>query len=174
MNTFTGNTISKEIFDIFAGNTVSLTITVSDPTYYYFRAEKVASSGKNPMSPDGYGGNEDMNVSGFYTVTVTGKESSEFTAEINFMKGLGLVVQRDSDFYIYDLAEVMYGSTGYFKNRSVGAAQAVLKVLYNFVLPGRFWTAFYARAGLPDDVQLSVGLEAHMREVYDMVWALVR
>jgi hypothetical protein len=174
MNTFTHNPIIKEITDIFAGSTMSLQITATDPTYYYFRAEKRAAAKKNPMDPEGFAGTEPQDVSGFYNVEVTGKEKPEFVAEINFMKGLGLVVERGSTFYIYDLAEVLYGTTGYFNNSSVGAAQAVLKVLYNFVLPGRFWSTFYARAGLADGIQLSGALEAHMREVYDMVWALVR
>lgn len=175
-NIFTDNIISKEITDIFADPTkvTSLTITSSDPTYYYFRAERRAAVGKSPMDPEGYGGTEPLDVSGFYKIDVTGKEATEFVAEINFMKGLGLVIERGSTFYIYDLAEVLYGTTGYFRNPGVGAAQAVLKVLYNFVLPGRFWTTFYARAGLADGIQLSGALEDHMREVYDMVWVLVR
>jgi hypothetical protein len=172
MNTFTHNVISKEIFDIFAGSTSPLTIESTDPTYYYFRAEQRASTGKNPMDPEGYGGTGPLEVSGFYKVELS--ETPEFIAEINFMQGLGLVVKRENTFYIYDLAEVFYGPTGYFKNPTVGAAQAILKILYNFVLPGRFWTTYYARAGLADGIQLSGALEAHMREVYDMVWALVR
>ena len=173
-NAFTHNPISKEINNIFAGSTVPLQITATDPTYYYFRAGAKAGNKKNPMDPEGFAGTEPQEVSGFYKVEVTGKEGPEFVAEINFMKGLGLVVERGSTFYIYDLAEVMYGPTGYFNNPSVGAAQAVIKVLYNFILPGRFWSAFYARAGLADGIQLSTALEAHMREVYDMVWLLVR
>jgi hypothetical protein len=175
-NAFTGNVISKEITDIFADPTkvTTLTITVSDPTYYYFRAEKRAAAGQNPMDSEAYSGTMPFEAGGFYKVEVTGAEPPEFVAEINFMKGLGMVVERGSTFYIYDLAEVFYGSAGYFKFPGVGAAQAVLKVLYNFVLPGRFWSTFYARAGLADGIQLSGALEAHMREVYDMVWLLVK
>ena len=175
-NIFTHNTISDAIFTIFKdpASVSTLSVTAADPSYYYFRADQRAAAKQNPMDHVGYTGIDDISASGFYKVDVTGKESREFNAEINFMKDLGLVIQKDNTFYIYDLAEVFYGPTGYFQNPSAGAAQAVLKVLYNFVLPGRFWTAFYTRSGLPDNVQPAKELEAHMRDIYDMIWSIVR
>jgi hypothetical protein len=172
-NILTGNAVHETILNLFTtGNSaVEQTIDSSNPLYYYFRAEQRSLKKKNPFDPADMTGTDSINATGFYELPV----NDNVRDEIAFLEDLGLAFRKEGKAYIYDLAEVLYGSAGYFRNLgSTGAKQAFISILYNFILPGRFWTAYHTRSRLPDGVQLSVALEAHMREVFDMVWSLVR
>jgi hypothetical protein len=175
MNRFTGNTIPVNFMDVFwTSKPTTVTVTHEDAPYYYLRAEDLALEKKNPYAVTGFPGQGALvDKPGFYKMDASlATSNKEIDAEINFLKGLGLVLERESAFYIYDLAEVFYGQQGYFNNK--GAGPAVLSVLYNYVLPGRFWTAYYTRSSLPDDVQPSVALEEHVKEIHDLVMHIVK
>lgn len=176
VNTITGNLIDKSILQLFMGPAKdTMTISPSNVLYYYFVAEKRAMEHKNPFDPATISFVGDIEASHFYKFTVPSDASKELLIEIEFMKDLGLAFEENKTVYIYDIAVVLYGPTGYFKNAgSVGAKQAFLGVLYNYVLPGHFWTAYATRSHLPDGIQLSTGLETRMRELFDMVWDIVR
>ena len=149
----------------------SQTITSENPLYYYFRAEEKSDKKKNPFGLMDLSSTANIEKSDFYELPIT----PDVAEEVTFLEHLGLAFRKEKTTYIYDIAEVLYGPAGYFRNLdSVGAKQEFLTILYNFILPGRFWTAYRARSQLPDDVQPSVALEAHMREIFDLVWSLMR
>jgi hypothetical protein len=173
MNSFTGNIIPSEFLNIFgSGGNKTVTVEHDDGPYYYLRTEELALKKENPYTIVGFPGQVPLsNHSGFYEMPAT--SNKEIDAEVNFLKSLGLVIERDSSFYIYDLAEVFYGPQGLFRSNK-GAAPAVLSVLYNYVLPGRFWTAYYTRSSLPDEVQLAGALEEHIKDIHTLVMSTVK
>jgi hypothetical protein len=176
MNSFTGNIIDSEFSNIFLGSTTGeiLKITPEDAPYYYLRAEQLSLAKANPFPVGGFPDTNIIDIcGGFYEVTEELLSKPDVNAEINFLKGLGLIVEKGGATYVYDLAEVFYGKQGLFMKNN-GAAPAVLSVLYNYVLPGRFWTAYYTRSSLPDNVYPSTALEAHIKEIHELIMSLLK
>ncbi len=88
--------------------------------------------------------------------------------ELHFLYVMGLVVLRGSVYYMLPAAiDLFYGPDGFFSepNPTKEAIAALQEHMNKYVLPGRWWRAYYAKKGLAPTVQPFVGLEREMQEI---------
>jgi hypothetical protein len=158
MNTFVNNPIPKAILAAFRNGDGPKPMKVHpvDEIYGYLQQK-----GSGPVEEK------------FVAITGLDKGSAPVGIELAFLKALGLLLERGDTLYIHYLAEIFYGPVGYFADSGVGAQQAVIKLLYNYTLPGRYWSAHRLRRLLPDDVQPAVALESHKRDIAELLLELV-
>jgi hypothetical protein len=158
INVFVNNPIPEAIKAAFGNGytTTPMKVHPIDDIYGYLK-----QAGSDPI--------EEM----FVAVSNLDKAATPVGVELDFLRALGLLMERDNALYIHSLAEIFYGPEGYFANPGVGAQQAVIKLLYNYTLPGRYWTTHRLRRLLPDDVQPAVALESHKRDIAELLLELV-
>jgi hypothetical protein len=158
-NTFVNNRIPEAIINAFASGykTESVSVLSTDTIYGYLVQDA--------------GGETATDL--FVKVEGLNKENDPDAVEMAFLRALGLLLERGDDVYIHHLAEIFYGEEGYFKKPVLGAEQALVKLLYNYTLPGRYWQAHYIRQMLPTDIYPTTALEGYKAEVADTLLKLM-
>ncbi len=101
-------------------------------------------------------------------------DANRILDELHFLYIMGLVVLRGSTYYMLPLAiDLFYGPDGFFNTYSptdtlaqrTAAVAPLQEHMNSYVLPGRWWRAYYAKKGLAPSVQPFVGLEREMQEI---------
>lgn len=86
--------------------------------------------------------------------------------EINFLKTVSLVVEREEGSYISPLAFLLYDPTnGLFIKNDKKTYGDFIQLVLTYILPGRYWTAFQARQWLPNTIRYTHALHVQMQEI---------
>ena len=96
--------------------------------------------------------------------------------ELNFMRAMSLVVEREEGYYISPHAKLLYDSDGLFKTNSTAKFHELLRLCTSYILPGRYWAAFYAKQWLSNTIRLPNALTTEMTEIereWDQIKSLI-
>jgi hypothetical protein len=94
--------------------------------------------------------------------------------ELHFLYILGFVVLRGSIYYVLPRAiEILYSPNGFFEKYNPGrlledrktALAPLFAHMNDYLLPGRWWRAFYGKNGLAPNVEPVVTLDRELREI---------
>jgi len=114
----------------------------------------------------------DISDGGWAVVDVSGSKSK--TQEFEFLERMALGIQLEEEYYVSKFAYLLYDvSDGLFPNfDSTDTAiekkawiTPLMRLFLSYILPGRWWRAFYARQYLPDIIGESTRLNAEMLEI---------
>jgi len=118
-------------------------------------------------------------ISGFAVVDLSGysdKDRALVMDELHFGEALGLVTHRGDRYYIHPFAYLLYDQEhglfapgAYLQDMEPDTKKnvfgALMRLMLTYVLPGRYWRAFYARQALPATIALAALLDEEMRGI---------
>ena len=162
-NKYTNNEIDARFSALTYDQSISL--DQYDKPYFSIRSEREPNLSftqggfKDPFEPL-------SNVDGFALIEINSNTPAAVIAELNFMKIMNLVAERDNKYYIYKHAAILYGSAnhkGFFASGK--ETKSVIDLFKSYILPGRFWHNYYFSLYLPDNIKLSRRLKEEMIEI---------
>lgn len=177
-NFFTQKDVPSELTDLDYSET--LTLTSLDVPYFAIR-----SFDERRAAPIMTGGGfadpfkELTDVEGLAVVDLSGYSDQDRALvmdELNFMNALGLVTSRGDKYYIHSFAHLFYDAEdglfvpgAYVQDMEPRAKKDVfgtmMRLMLTYVLPGRYWRAFYARQALPGTIALANLLDDELRGI---------
>lgn len=177
-NFFTQQDVPSELQDLVYDK--KLTLTSIDVPYFAVRSFNERRSA--PIMTGG--GFEDpfkelTDIEGFAMIDLSGysdKDRALVMGELQFIEALGLVTHRGDKYYIHPFAYLFYDSDdGLFApgaylqdmepDKKKEVFGALMRLMLTYVLPGRYWRAFYARHALPGAIALASLLDDEMRSI---------
>jgi hypothetical protein len=148
-----------------------VTMTPMDVPYYAIRALQEVSS-EQVFSPNVFlDPFKEINVE---SLAVVDSSDALVLAEIHFLDSLGLVTNRGTLFYIISSAAHFYAEDGLFASfrpeedtyeERKEKLIPTMALFTSYILPGRYWRAFYARTLLPSSLESARRLDQEMQEV---------
>ena len=99
--------------------------------------------------------------------------------DFEFLEQLALGFKKDDTYYVNKFADILYNQKyGLFSKYDSTRPKSEIKewmtplmrLFLTYILPGRWWRAFYARQYLPDTIGLTTMLNTEMLEIEDE-WA---
>lgn len=170
-NKYTGN----EVDPIFVNlqYTTQFKLNPYDRPYFAVRSRKEKIGLKSGGFQDPF---KDIDVE-VYGVIEDHGQNPAITAELNFLKMLDLVAQRDKKYYIHKNAEIFYVER---TNRNGQAVKAIFdpknddkqqqelsmrRLLRRYTLPGRFWRNYYLGLYLPNDTKQKSRVQDEMVQI---------
>ncbi len=172
INLFTQQPYPDEFNDLSFNQTIPLTSI--DLPYFAVRSFYEKRTGM-PIGQDVEDFQEpfaDISDGGWMILDISGSKSK--TREYEFLENMALAVQVDGVHYISKFAYLLYDPTDglfatYDSNDTAEEKKAYLaplmRLFLTYILPGRWWRAFYARQYLPDTIGESTDLNAEMLEL---------
>lgn len=177
-NFFTQNDVPRELQGLVYNQ--KLTLTSLDVPYFAVRsfderrAAPIMTGGgfENPFK-------ELSDIDGFAMIDLSehsDKDRALVMDELQFIEALGLVTHRGDKYYIHSFAYLFYDEDhGLFApgaylqdmepNKKKEVFGALMRLMLTYVLPGRYWRAFYARQALPATIALASLLDDEMRGI---------
>jgi len=98
--------------------------------------------------------------------------------EFDFLEDLGLAIKQDDTYYVSKFAYLFYDpEVGLFNRFDRNAPPdeiktvlaPVMQLFLTYILPGRWWRAFYARQYLPDTIGQASMLNQELLEIEDEI-----
>lgn len=173
-NLFTQQPYPDEFNDLSFNQTIRLTSI--DPVYFAVRSfyEKRHGMPIGQHVEDFKDTFVDISDSGWAIIDISGSNSK--TSEFEFLKTMAMAIEIDGVHYISKFAYLLYDPTdGLFRNydneddaeTKKAFLTPLMRLFLTYVLPGRWWNAFYARQYLPDTIGEATALNAEMLEIED-------
>jgi hypothetical protein len=167
INPFIANRVPPALMKLFTQPaTANVDIKHTDDVYYAIRAFTDLSN--DPLKPAGFDDPTKPITATMYAFTPdrAAADWPSMQMELTFLVTLGFAFERENTYYIHPLAEVLYGTTGYFSDPTqTAAASDLMKVMLHYVLPGLYWRLHYAREELPNTITLTHHLDTTLRDI---------
>jgi hypothetical protein len=105
-------------------------------------------------------------------------ESSIKKDDFDFLEDLGLAIKKGDTHYISKFAYLFFDSSDGLFNTFVSSETPsekkerlapIMRLFLTYILPGRWWRAFYARQYLPDTIGQATLLNQEMLEIEDEI-----
>jgi len=152
-----------------------ITLNMNDSVYYAVLASKNTSDPLYGKGLDEFPNDKpDINYA-FIPKTKENKSDTFLSSEIDTLKGLCLAAERDDGYYINDHAAILYDSTdGLFSkirnindivNLSPKEIGTLMLLFSSFILPGKYWNAFYHIQHPTASIYDNTALSAEMLEI---------
>ena len=149
----------KEVPDVFQtlNYTETITLTSIDPPYFAVR-------NVNDLLGARLGGAPFPNIFDDIQVgewAIVEQSSPPILNELQFLSDMALAVKKEGNYYVYQLAEVLYDKqNGLFSiyNDADTAIQkkekmnSLIQIFLSYILPGRWWRTYYAQKGLSKEL----------------------
>ena len=167
-NILTGNELSSEAVEALRhSRSDSVELTPHDPPYFFFRAYEELSGNRIGGAGLGTEPFRVVEADGWTKIDLEEKSDNSLSDEILFLEDFGLATMGGSEHvcHVNPLAiEMFYRPGGYFEEpENKSNILQFLKLMRDYVLPGQYWRAYYAGAGLPEDAGAT-----YRREMFDV------
>lgn len=147
----------------------TITLTSIDLPYFAVRSFREKRTLEGDDFKDTF---KDITDDGWAIIDISGSKSK--TAEYEFLEQIALAVQIGDTHYVSKFIYLLYSpKDGLFANYDTTDTveekkehlAPLMRLFLTYILPGRWWRAFYARQYLPDTVGSSTMLNAEMLEI---------